>query len=80
MKSARVASAAVAVVATAAAVVTAVLAHRLNALTAWGAQLYVWARLVYLPLYAFGVPWLRSLVWAVAWVGVVLILAGLVYP
>ena len=30
-------------------------------MTVWGAQLYFWGRVVYLPLYAFGVPLVRSL-------------------
>jgi uncharacterized MAPEG superfamily protein len=42
----------------------------------WGAEAYVWARLVYIPLYAFGVPYLRSLAWAVSMAGIGLILFG----
>lgn len=38
--------------------------------TALGAQAYLWARVAYVPLYAFGVPYLRSLVWAVALWGI----------
>src|SRR5699024_1944227 len=34
--------------------------------TAFGAQLWFWARVVYVPLYLAGIPYLRSLVWAVA--------------
>lgn len=45
--------------------------------TGLGAALYFWARVVYVPLYAFGVPWLRSLAWGVAMAGIVMILAGL---
>ncbi len=48
-----------------------------NALTEWGARLYFWARLAYVPLYAAGVPLLRSLVWNVATIGIVLIIAAL---
>jgi uncharacterized MAPEG superfamily protein len=50
---------------------------RENALTALGAQLYFWARVVYVPLYAFGIAYVRSLVWAVSFVGLALILAVL---
>ena len=39
-------------------------------LTVLGAQLYLGSRILYLPLYAFGVPYLRSLVWMVGLVGV----------
>ncbi len=38
-------------------------------MTEWGAQLYFWARLVYLGLYAAGVFLVRSLVWTVAVLG-----------
>ncbi len=48
-------------------------------LSAWGAVLYVAARLVYLPLYAAGVPLVRSLVWNVASVGIVLLLLAAVW-
>lgn len=58
----------------AAAVVAVVLVQRQDAHTALGAQLYFWARVVYVPLYAAGIPYVRSLVWAVAMVGVVLVL------
>ena len=50
---------------------------RHNALTEWGAQLYFWGRVLYLPLYAAGIPLVRSLVWDVAAVGILLCLAAL---
>ncbi|MFZ0458008.1 MAG: MAPEG family protein [Rhodoplanes sp.] len=61
----------------AAAVLLAQVADRQNAFTVWGAQLYFWARVAYLPLYAFGVPLVRSLAWNVAAAGVFLVLLGL---
>jgi uncharacterized MAPEG superfamily protein len=61
----------------AAAILAAHVAGREGALTLWGAHLYLWARLIYLPLYAFGVPLVRSLVWNVASAGIFLILAAL---
>ena len=48
-----------------------------NALTIWGAQLYFWARVVYVPLYAAGVPLIRSLVWNVGTIGIVLLIVAL---
>ena len=48
-----------------------------NALTALGSQLYFWARLAYALLYAAGVPVVRSLVWNVATVGILLLVAAL---
>lgn len=51
--------------------------QRHDAMTALGAQLYFWARLAYVPIYATGIPYLRTLVWAVSIVGIVLLLATL---
>ena len=48
-----------------------------NALTEWGARLYFWARVAYVPLYAAGVPLIRALVWNVATIGIVLLVAAL---
>ncbi len=47
-----------------------------SAMTALGAQIYFWARLVYLPVYAAGIPVLRSLVWTVSIVGLIMVLAA----
>lgn len=55
-------------------VLAAELADRTSDLTALGCALYVWARVAYLPLYAFGVPVLRSLVWTVSLVGMLMVL------
>lgn len=44
-----------------------------TATSALGAQLYFWARLAYVPTYAAGIPVLRTLVWAVSLVGIVLV-------
>ena len=46
-------------------------------LTEAGAILYFVARLAYLPLYAFGVPLVRSLVWNVAALGMALLFVAL---
>jgi uncharacterized MAPEG superfamily protein len=45
-----------------------------NDTTALGAWLWLGGRLAYLPLYALGVPYLRSLAWGVATAGIVMIL------
>ncbi len=37
--------------------------------TVFGAELYFWARVVYLPIYIVGIPYLRTLVWAVSFWG-----------
>jgi uncharacterized MAPEG superfamily protein len=61
----------------AAAVLATVAAGQHNALTEWGARLYFWGRVAYLPLYAAGIPLARSLVWNVAAAGIVLLLVAL---
>jgi len=61
----------------AAAVLTAHVTDRHGSLTIWGTQLYFWARVAYLPLYAFGIPLVRSVVWNIAAIGIALILAAL---
>jgi uncharacterized MAPEG superfamily protein len=62
----------------AAAVLAVAVTHRLNAWSLVGAHLYFWARLAYLPLYAAGVPLVRSLVWNVAFLGVFMVLWQLI--
>jgi uncharacterized MAPEG superfamily protein len=63
----------------AAAVLVANAAGVHNWMTLLGVQLYFWGRVVYVPLYAYGVPVLRSIVWSVATIGIVLILLALVF-
>jgi uncharacterized MAPEG superfamily protein len=50
----------------AAAVLIAHTTGRHDWMTVWGAQLYFWGRLAYLPLYALGVFLVRSLAWNLA--------------
>jgi uncharacterized MAPEG superfamily protein len=58
-------------------VLVAQLLQRHDALTILGAQLYFWSRLIYVPIYAAGIPYLRTLIWTVSIVGIVLVLAAL---
>ncbi len=44
----------------------------------WGSILYLVGRTLYLPLYAFGVPWFRSFSWNLATLGLVLVGAQVV--
>lgn len=53
----------------AAAVVCAIALDRQGSLVVLGAQIYFWARVVYLPVYLIGIPVLRTLVWLVATAG-----------
>jgi len=61
----------------AAAVLAVVLAQRNNAHTALGAEIYFWARVVYLPVYLAGIPYLRTLIWAVSLWGILQVLEAL---
>lgn len=61
----------------AAAVLAVLVSGQSDATSALGAQLYFWARVVYVPLYALGIPYLRTLVWTVGLIGVVMVLAAL---
>lgn len=57
----------------AALVLVAVAAGRTNGTTLLGAQIFFWARLVYALVYLAGIPWLRTGVWAVSVIGLLLI-------
>lgn len=62
----------------AAAVLLVTILGRESELSAWGAQLYFWARLAYVPVYAAGIPGLRSAIWMVSLTGLLLVLASVV--
>jgi uncharacterized MAPEG superfamily protein len=62
----------------AAAVLTAHVASKHSWMTEWGVQLYFWARVCYVVSYAAGIFLVRSLVWNVAALGIVLILLSLI--
>lgn len=61
----------------AAAVLAVVLAKANTAHTALGAEIYFWGRVAYLPIYIIGIPYLRTLAWAVAFWGLLQVLWGL---
>ena len=60
----------------AAAVLIITLLDRHNTRTIWGAQLYFWMRVIYLPLYAMGVPMLRTIIWLLSTLGILLVLSA----
>ncbi|HLH94311.1 MAG TPA: MAPEG family protein [Xanthobacteraceae bacterium] len=43
-------------------------------LSLWGSQIYFYARVIYLPVYAAGLPVVRTIVWSVATLGIVMVL------
>lgn len=48
-------------------------------LTLWGCWLYLVARIVYVPLYAAGIPFVRSMVWLVSLAGLAMVLAAILW-
>ena len=60
-----------------AAVLCVVLAQRTSAHTALGAQLYLFARVAYVPVYAAGIPYLRTALWAASIAGLLMVLSAL---
>ena len=58
-------------------VLIAVVAQKTNAMTALGAMIFFWARLLYAVIYLIGIPWLRTLAWAVSVVGMAMIVSAL---
>ncbi len=64
----------------AAAVLIAHVTNREGALTLWGAWTYLVMRIIYVPLYAFGVPTVRSVAWMLSLLGLVLILVAILRP
>jgi uncharacterized MAPEG superfamily protein len=59
-------------------VLIAVVAQKTNAMTAMGALIFFWARLVHALIYLLGVPWLRTVAWAVSVIGMVMIAVQLI--
>ncbi len=59
------------------AVLIAHVAGRNGDLTHWGTAIYLVGRVIYIPLYAYGVRNIRSLVWTVALVGLGMVVAAI---
>lgn len=56
------------------------LAHALGKSTphsALGAQIYIWARALYVPAYVLGIPFLRTLIWTAGLVGILMVLSAI---
>jgi len=59
-------------------VLVAHVAGAANEMTALGAALFFWGRVAHAVVFIFGIPWLRTLSFVVAWVGLVLIFLQIV--
>jgi len=58
----------------AAAALAVAVQHKTGGVAFWGAAIYVVGRAVYVPLYVAGIPYIRSLVWTIATVGLVMVI------
>jgi uncharacterized MAPEG superfamily protein len=54
-------------------VLIAAVSGKANATTAMGAMIFFWARVAHAIIYVAGLPWLRTLAWAVSVIGMVMI-------
>lgn len=61
-------------------ILLAAIAGRSGDLTHWGALIYLAARIVYVPLYAAGVPVVRTIVWTISLLGIAMCLAAVLLP
>jgi uncharacterized MAPEG superfamily protein len=48
-----------------------------TAMGAFGAQLYFWSRVAYVPAYAFGIPYLRTVLWIASLAGIGMVMRGI---
>ncbi|ODT82778.1 MAG: hypothetical protein ABS76_06905 [Pelagibacterium sp. SCN 64-44] len=55
------------------------LSGRSDALTQWGAQIWFWARWAYLPAYFVDIPFLRSAIWTVSAIGLIVLFVGVAF-
>ena len=60
-------------------VLVAAVTDSFSSMTALGAALFFWGRVVFAPTYWFGIPWVRTLAWAVSIVGILMILWELLF-
>lgn len=62
-----------------AAVLMVAVSQNFSAYSYWGALIYLIARIIYLPLYALGIPTIRTVVWLVSILGLLLVLLPLLF-
>ncbi len=54
-----------------------VITDQAGGLGAIGASIWFWARVAYIPIFAFGIPWARTGIWTVSVIGLILMLVEL---
>jgi len=60
-------------------VLVAAVTDSFSALTALGAALFFWGRVAFAPSYWLGLPWIRTAVWFVSVIGILMILWELLF-
>ncbi|OQW68720.1 MAG: hypothetical protein BVN34_08590 [Proteobacteria bacterium ST_bin12] len=63
----------------AASILMVVVTNSFSTYSYWGAILYLVSRVIYLPLYAFGIPLIRSFVWLVSIGGLLMVLLPITF-
>lgn len=63
----------------AAAVLMVAVTDNFSVYSYWGAIVYLAARVIYFPLYALGIPVIRSVVWLISVAGLLMVLLPLVF-
>jgi uncharacterized MAPEG superfamily protein len=58
-------------------VLVAVAAGKTNSTTLLGAQIFLWARVVYAVVFLIGIPWVRTATWTVSVIGLIMIFSQL---
>ena len=56
------------------------LAHALDKSThnsVLGAEIYLWARVLYVPAYVIAIPFLRTLIWLASFIGILMVLSAI---
>jgi uncharacterized MAPEG superfamily protein len=61
-----------------AAILVGLIQNKQSAQLELGSQLYFFARVLYLPLYALGIPYIRSLAWFASIAGILMVLLAVV--
>jgi uncharacterized MAPEG superfamily protein len=59
-------------------VLVAHISNRANGTSVLGEEIFFWARLLYAIVYVVGIPWVRTLLWLISVIGMLLIFSQLV--
>lgn len=63
----------------ASAVLMVAVSHSYSVYSYWGCLIYLTARIIYLPIYALGIPVIRTIIWLFSIIGLLLVLVPLIF-